>query len=401
MAMTEAAPSALFQPGTIGNLEIRNRFVRSATGESLADENGFILDGFRDLHVTLARFGVGLLITGHIYVHRRGMHTTGMTGLDRDDHVGPLKRLTEAVHAEGARIFAELSHTGEKNMVAGVEPLAPSATQNPRTNKVAKAATEEEIREVIDCFHNAARRAKEAGFDGIHIHGAHGYLISQFLSPYTNRREDRWGGALENRQRFPLEVYQAVRGAVGDGYPVTIKLGIRDFPTGGFTLDEGVATAERLEAVGIDAIEVSSGVNDKGWAGAWPYAGLSRKRALEDMVLHRVFAKPVPEGHFLEETRRVRERVRCPVLAVGGLRTVETMESVIRQGTADFVSLSRPFVREPDLVRKIEQGKRGAVECVSCNICSDHAGVHGLKCWRKTYKDLLLHAWYRFTGQLE
>jgi len=185
---------ALLQPGRIGNLEIRNRFVRSATGESLADEHGFIKQGFQDLHVTLARHGVGLLITGHIYVHRRGMYKVGMTGLDRDDHIGALQRLTGAVHAEGARIFAELSHTGEKNAMPGVEPIAPSPKQNPQTKKTAKAATEEEILEVINSFRSAARRAKEAGFDGIHIHGAHGYLISQFLSPYVNHREDAWGG---------------------------------------------------------------------------------------------------------------------------------------------------------------------------------------------------------------
>ncbi len=391
---------ALLQPGRIGNLEIRNRFVRSATGESLADGHGFITQGFQDLHVTLARHGVGLLITGHIYVHPRGMHKPGMTGLDRDDHIGPLQRLTEAVHAEGARIFAELSHTGEKNAMPGAEPIAPSAKQNPQTKKTAKAATEEEILEVIDSFRSAARRAKEAGFDGIHIHGAHGYLISQFLSPFVNHREDAWGGPLENRQRFVFEVYQAIRAAAGADFLVTIKLGIRDFVTGGFTPEEGLATAERLAEMGVDAIEISSGVNETGWAGAWPYAGVTRKRALEDKLFHRIFAKPVPEGHFLEETRRVRERVKCQVIAVGGLRTVEMMESIIKGGTADFVSLSRPFIREPDLVRKIEQGKRGSVDCTSCNICSDHSGLHGLQCWRKTNKDLLAHAWYRFTGQL-
>ena len=187
---------------------------------------------------------------------------------------------------------------------------------------------------------------------------------------------------------------------MGDDYLVTIKLGALDFAAGGLSLEEGVATAEGLERMGINAIEISSGCSETGWAGAWPYAGVSRKRALEDKLFHRIFAKPVPEGHFLEETRRVRERVKCPVIAVGGLRTVETMESVIQRGIADFVSLSRPFVREPDLVRKIEQGKRGVVDCTSCNICSDHTGLHGLQCWRKTNKDLLIHAWCKFTGQL-
>ncbi len=398
--MDVANLSALLQPGRIGTVEVRNRFIRSATAESLADEDGFVTEGYRELHSNLARHGVGLIFTGHCYVHPRGQFTRFMTGLDRDDHVGPLQRVTDAVHREGGRIFAQLNHAGYQCRLPEIEPLAPSVMQNPHTGKAAKPATEEEIHEVINAFGNAARRAKAAGFDGVHLHAGHGYLISQFLSPYSNQREDDWGGSLENRQRFLLQAVLAIRKATGDDFPLTVEVGVRDYSPGGMTLEEGLATAAILEGAGVDAIEPSAGLTAQGAPSAWKYAGVSRKRALQDRLFHRIFARPRPEGYFLEEARKVRASVKGCVIAVGGLRTVETMESLIAEGVADFVSLARPFIREPDLVRGIERGKRGVVDCTSCNICVRYQGVSPLKCWRNSNTDLLRHAWDRLTRRL-
>ena len=399
--MPETPPPALFRPGRIARVETRNRFIRSATSECMADANGFITQAYRDLHLTLARAGVGLQFTGHCYVHPRGRYTPDMTGLSRDEHIEPFKRLTEQVRAGGSRIFAQLNHAGSQSRDPAVDPIAPSAIPNAQHGRTPKEATEEEIAGIIDAFGRAAGRVRAAGFDGVHLHAGHGYLLTQFLSPYSNHREDGWGGSPENRRRLLLEIVRAMRNAVGDDFPLTVKLGMRDFVPGGLTLEEGLETAVALEGLRVDAIEVSAGLTSAKMESAAQYVGLGRRRALEDMLLHRLFATPKPEGLFLEEARRLREAVQCPIILVGGLRTVERMESVVAEGIADFISLARPLIREPDLVRKIERGKRGWVECTSCNICLQHEGFHSLRCWRKTNKDLLTHAWHKFTGQLK
>jgi 2,4-dienoyl-CoA reductase-like NADH-dependent reductase (Old Yellow Enzyme family) len=392
---------ALFTPETIGNVEVRNRFVRSATSESLADDQGYITPAYRDFHVRLGRNGVGLIFTGHCYVDSGGKYIRRMTGMDRDEHVPLLRTLTDAVHAQGARIFAQLNHAGSQSRVPDLEPLAPSVVPNPQFGRLPTEASETEIHDVVASFAAAAGRVKEAGFDGVHVHAGHGYLISEFLSPASNRRADRWGGSLEGRQRFGLEVYRAMRASVGVDFPIAWKLGLRDFVPDGLTLEEGLATAEAFDREGVDALEGSAGLMSPEAESARKYAGVSRRRALEDKLFHRAFAEPVPEAYFLDWAARLRRRVRCKVILVGGLRTVELMERVVRDGIADFVSLARPFIREPDLVQKIEQGKRGLVDCTSCNICLQHEGVHALKCWRTSSADLAFHAWYRLTGRLE
>jgi 2,4-dienoyl-CoA reductase-like NADH-dependent reductase (Old Yellow Enzyme family) len=314
--------------------------------------------------------------------------------------VPALRRHVDAVHAEGARIFAQLNHAGSQSRAPEVEPLAPSVVPNPQFFRTPRAATEAEIVELVGAFGDAAARVRAAGFDGVHVHAGHGYLISEFLSPVSNRRSDRWGGSLERRQRFGLEVFRAMREAVGPGFPIAWKLGLRDFVPDGLTLAEGLATAEALDRAGVDALEGSAGLMSPKAESAVQYAGVTRRRALEDKLLHRVLARPRPEAYFVEQTRRLRERVRCTVILVGGLRRVETMEAALREGIADFVSLARPLIREPDLVRQIERGRRGLVDCTSCNICLQHEGVHPLRCWRTSVRDLAVHARYRLAGRL-
>jgi 2,4-dienoyl-CoA reductase-like NADH-dependent reductase (Old Yellow Enzyme family) len=173
-----------------------------------------------------------------------------------------------------------------------------------------------------------------------------------------------------------------MRAAVAPDFPITVKLGIRDFVPDGLDIEEGIATAVALDQAGVDAIEISAGLATTRMESTIKYAGLSRKRAIRDKLIHRAFAEEVPGNYFVDDARRVRAAVSCPVIVVGGLRRIETMESIIREGIAEFVSLGRPLIREPDLVRKIENGKRGEVDCVSCNICAVHVGVNPLKCWR-------------------
>ncbi len=399
--MSSGETLSVLRPGRIGDVVMKNRFIRSATSETMADEHGRLIERlYHPLHLELARGGVGLIFTGHCAVHSRGKYAFGMTSLASDVNVESFGRLVDAVHVEGARMFAQLNHAGSQARARDVEPLAPSPIPNPQHGRVPSAASEGEIQEAIAAFADAARRVKQAGFDGVHLHAGHGYLLSEFLSPLTNHRTDGWGGPLESRQRLLREVVAAVRDAVGPDFPVTVKLGIRDFPPGGLTLDEGLETAALVASLGVQGIEITAGLTSPKVESAMPYAGLTRRRALEDKVLHRVFGPWVPEAYFADEAKLVKERVRCPVILVGGLRSVETIEAVVRDGVADFVSLARPLIREPHLVRDIEDGRRGAVDCVSCNICIMHEGLHPLRCWRKRNRDLAVHAAYRLTGRL-
>ena len=389
----------LLTPGRIGRVETRNRVVRSATYETLSDERGLPTAGYVELHRRLAAGGVGLNFTGFVAAHPSGKYTPNMPHLETDENVAAFARVADAVHAEGGKIFVEIAHAGSQSRVAeGV--VAPSAVPNPAFGHVPRAAEEEEILELVDAFGRTARRVKEAGFDGVHVHAGHGYLISEFLSPHTNCREDRWGGSPENRLRFTLEVYRAMRAAVGPDFPIAWKLGLQDFVAGGLELEEGLAAAEALDREGVDALEGSAGLMSAKAESALQYAGLTRRRAVEDKVLHRVFAEQRPEAFFVPLTRQLRERVRCTVICVGGLRRIETMEAVISEGSADFVSLARPLIREPELVLEVARGRRGLVACTSCNICLMHDGIHPLQCWRTSNRKLLEHAWYRVTGQL-
>jgi 2,4-dienoyl-CoA reductase-like NADH-dependent reductase (Old Yellow Enzyme family) len=367
----------------------------------MADRTGTVKhpELFRKLYVDLAEGGVGLIFSGHCFVHPRGQASVSMMGLDGDANLPFLSELVQEVHKKGARMFLELNHAGSASRLSAVRTLGPSPVANPQNGRIPDGATGAEIQEAIESFAGAAKRVQAAGYDGVHLHAGHGYLFSTFLSPYTNRRSDSWGGVLENRQRLLLEVVRAIRDSVGN-FPLTVKLGVRDFVPSGLSIEDGVATAVALQGAGVDAIEVTAGVTSVRMESSQKYSGLSRRRALADRVLHRLFAAPVPGAYFAEDARRVRKAVSCRLIVVGGLRQIEGMEGLVREGVADFVSLGRPFIREPDLVRRVEVGRRGEVACVSCNICAMHEGVHPLKCWRENNMDLLRHTWYRIRGQL-
>ena len=392
---------AVLRPGNLAGVETRNRIIRSSTSETMADDRGIITQQYHDFHTRLARNGVGLIFTGHCSVHRRGNYIRGMTALDRDEVIGPMQKLTQAIHAEGGKIFAQLNHAGSQSRDESIEPLAPSVVSNPQFHRLPlAAASSDEIWEAIEAFGDAARRVREAGFDGVHVHAGHGYLLSEFLSPATNRREDEWGGSLENRQRLLLETYKSMRSAVGDDFPITNKIGLWDYVPEGLPVHEGRATVTMMDNAGVDAIEISAGLMSPKAESAARYVGVTRKRALQDKLVHRVLAAPVKEAYYREEARRHKATARGKTILVGGVRTIELMNEVIEDGSADFVSLARPFIREPDLVRQIEAGRTGMVDCVSCNICLMHEGSSPLKCWRESNVDLLKHAWARIRGEV-
>ena len=345
----------LFEKTAINAMALRNRLVRSATWEGMSAPDGRPTATLVDFYTTLARGGAGLIITGFAFVSPEGKQMPGKMGIHTDDFIGDFERLTGAVHDAGATVAVQLVHAGGQasSKTAGRTPLAPSAVDVAQFPELPDAMTEEDIDRVTEAFGAAAARAKASGFDGVQLHGAHGYLINQFLSPLTNRRQDEYGGSIENRCRFLLDVYGKVRSAVGADYPVMIKLNAADNVEGGLTLEDAVVAAGALDRVGIDAIEVSAGTPASGTKGP------ARTR----------IDRPEREAYHLPVARQIKAAVRCPVMVVGGFRTIETAEKAVGKYGLDYVSMSRPLIREPNLPARWMGGDRAPAACISCNGC--------------------------------
>jgi len=346
----------LFTPAKLGSLTIKNRLVRSATGEGMAEPDGSVTDDMVAFYRRLAEGGVGLIISGHTYVHPLGKASPGMAGLYNDEQIPMHRKLTDAVHQAGGAVAIQINHAGRQTSPARIgrqTPLAPSALAAPASKFVPKEMTADEIEEAIQAFADAARRAVEAGYDAVQIHSAHGYLISEFNSPYANQRTDQWGGSPESRRRLLLEVYRRVRGAVGDDVPVFVKLNGEDFIEGGLTPEGSAEIAKVLEAEGIDAIEVSAGFAETA-----------------DLIVRKDILEAEQEAYLLPLARNIRNAVSVPVMIVGGLRSREVMERMLNEEGMTFVSLSRPFIRQPDLANKLKAGELDGVTCVSCGRCT-------------------------------
>jgi len=392
----------LFDPMAIGTLRLKNRFVRSATAECMADPDGLVTPRLLSLYSRLAQGGIGLLITGGAFVHPSGRSYLGVLGAHRDSTIPGLSRLADTVHLSDSRIALQLYHCGRQGepFATGGSLLAPSPIHDRLLRIRPTPMSHSDIDSIINAFAEAARRAKLASFDAVQILAANGYLINQFLSPHSNRRHDQWGGSLPNRMRFLLLVYQAVRAAVGSNFPVLVKLTVNDFVRGGLKTDDAVIVALELARLGVDAIEVTGGTLESFFymsRGEIPVDQILRSRAASSLglVTRQVMMAVAStlrgrvrfeEAYFAREAERIRRVTRVPVLLVGGLRSPLVMEQVIRDGKADFVSMARPFLREPRLVHRIQSGDLRPSRCISCNRClvsvADGDGVHcfgGLK----------------------
>ncbi len=355
----------LFEPFSFSGLDLRNRLVRSATYEKRANEDGFVTDSIIELYEDLTRGGIGLIITGNALVHPSGRSIPRMLCIHSDIYIRGLRKLTTAVHGLDGVIAIQLVHGGRQSfpvLLGGNPPLAPSAVYDTSTKIMPRAMTDSEIWEVIDAFADAARRARIAGFDAVQIHGAHGYLVSEFLSPYTNRRDDYWGGDEERRFHFVEEVYKAMRKEVGEDYPIMIKMNADDLIEGGLKVDEAVRIASRLEESGIDAVEVSGGMYES-----------SQMTAQPDIL------SPDQEAYFRDSGKVFKSSLHVPVMLVGGMRSRSVMEDVLRKGEADLISLARPLIAEPDLPNKFKEGKEKA-DCISCNECMEFEKLDVVKC---------------------
>ena len=349
--------STPFDPIAVAGINIRNRFMRSATWDSTATDDGEVTDASVRMIENLGRGGVGLIVTGYAYVSDHGKAAVRQLGLSHNRHIEGMRRLVRAAHEHGAKIAVQIAHGGMNLGLLGRSgriALAPSKIEeHPLPHR---AMTPVEIEEIVRDFGAAAARAREAGFDAVQLHGAHGYLMSQFLSPLTNRRSDEWGGSPERRRRFHVEVMRSVRRAVASDYPVWMKLGLQDRAKGGLRLAEGLETLKVLAAEGLSAVEISTGF------------GARSTRAQRPGDEERPY--------FREDSGAAKRAVDIPVMLVGGIRSLSMAEDILRRGDADMISMSRPLIREPDLIARWQRGDTARAKCISCNKCFGF-GIHG------------------------
>jgi 2,4-dienoyl-CoA reductase-like NADH-dependent reductase (Old Yellow Enzyme family) len=353
--------SLLFTPVNIGTLELPNRIMRSATAERMADEKGYPREQFYDFYRTLAAGGTGLIVTGHMYVHPSGKCHPEMTGVYEDEQIPGLARLADVIHAEGGKVIVQINHGGmqcAKDIVKGT--IAPSAIADDFLPQPAREMSLEEVELLIDAYAQAARRVQEAGFDGVQLHGAHGYLINQFISPFVNQRNDEWGGNFEHRIGFLREVTKAVRKQVGEDYLVMIKFGMQDGIEGGLSADEGARVITKMAKMGLDGIEISGGIRST-----------NSKKGIR---------RPEEEAYFRPLVQQARLVTDLPLALVGGLRTLGVMEDVLASGNADLVSLCRPLISEPDFPNQLKAGLKDKSRCISANNCWAEESGMGIGC---------------------
>lgn len=341
-------------------------------------EDGRATPRILTLYRNLSRGGVGAIITGHMAVGRKGKAHDRQTCIYHDRHIPEIARIAAAVHSTGSecKVIAQLSYAGRQvfhdNKTA--DCVGPSDVPSTVLRKKARALSVSDIRQIIDCFSDAIVRVERAGFDGVQLHGAHGYLLSSFLSPYTNRRRDQYGGSVDKRVSILREIIGTVRERVDD-FPILIKLNCSDHVAGGMDAESFPEVAKAVEALGVDAIEVSGGMWD------------CLSRTEEELGF---FPLPVPEArtrisnlekqsYYAAEAERL--DLKIPVVVVGGHRNVESMEEIINRGGIDFLSMSRPFICEPDLPDRWREGRGSErADCVSCNSCLLEVKSKSLAC---------------------
>lgn len=335
-------------------MKLKNRFVRSATHEAMAELDGTVKDQLLDCMAELVRGEVGLVITGHAHVIREGQAGVRQMGVYSDAMIDGLKRISSVVHENRGIVAIQLAHAGNRGIGKNEYAALGPSDLFIDGNKKASAMTVDDIKRTVKAFGEAAERSVKSGFDAVQIHAAHGYLLSQFLSPYYNRRDDGYGGSLENRAKLLLEVYEEIRTRVGKAFPVMVKVNSEDFLDGGITVQEVIKIAHMLEDRGIDAIEMSGGTFE---SGKYIPSRVGTSKAEKREVYYRKAAEAF------------KKEIKIPLILVGGFLSFNIAEEVINSGLADYVALSRPLIREPQLIARWASGDTRKASCISCNKC--------------------------------
>ncbi|MBK5114332.1 MAG: NADH:flavin oxidoreductase [Candidatus Heimdallarchaeota archaeon] len=357
--------SKIFTSFKIKNAELKNRLIRSATTSYWSDEEGILRKPILEYYDVLAKGGLGFIIKGHSYVLESGKAHTGQSGLTNEKHLPKMKELTKIVHSEDVPIIAQINHAGMSGKVDRV-----TASQYITENWEAREASIDDIQQIIEGFANAADYAIQAGFDGVQIHGAHGYLVSQFLSDRVNKREDKYGGTLKNRARLLFEIFDAIKKKIGNAHIIGIKMNCDDFASeGGITIKDSVVIANWLDEKGIDLIEISGG-------------GPEQNRDIRKTRAKPAEDSPYYEANFSGHAEMIRRTIPSVSLAlVDGIRNVSTMNAILDCNLADLISMSKPLINEPDLPNKLKAGQPES-NCIDCRECvsRDRFGYMMLSC---------------------
>ena len=396
--------SILFSPIKIGKLTLAGRLIKTATAETCANAEGFANQAHIDFYLPMAKGGTPLIVTGNIYVGLDGKSAPGQLGVDHDDKVPALASLVDAVHAHGSKIFAQLNHCGRQVVprFAGTnDPVSASNVTELVTGTQPRPLQVDEIARLVKQYADAARRCQQAGFDGVQIHAANGYLQSQFLTPHTNRRTDDYGGGIEGRSKLLRDVVHAVKAGCGADYPVMVKINGSDYLPlrNGLKTDDLVDIACLLEKEGVDAIEVTVGHYESGfpmvrgtfmrcmrnmvqgsmrqlpWVRRWAFRLFWPILAL---LFNALFGRR--EGFNLAYASKFKAKLTIPVICVGGFRTRSVMEAAIENGGCDIVSAGRAFIADPLLYRHLRDDEPGP-QCVDCNACIGHLGAQPADCY--------------------
>lgn len=390
----------IFEPASIGSIRLRNKIIRSATHEGMADKRGFPTEKLKNLYVRLARGGAGAVITGYAGIQADGKSPLlAMSMIDDDASIPAYKELTEAVHEHDTPIIMQLAHCGRqtRSKVTGLPTVAPSARRDSfYSEDMPEELSDTDINKIIDNFVNAIVRAREAGFDGVQLHLAHGYLLSEFLSSYSNLRHDKWGGSTKNKYRIVGEIFARARQRVDD-YPILVKMNGYDGRKNGMTPDEAGLLAEMLEKSGCAAIEVSCGVFEDGLSTMrgeklpaeaamthnFKYKALpGLVKTIAAPILKTFMKQPKPLLKYnLEAAIQIKNRVNIPVIVVGGINNIHDIDEIINRRNIDFVSMSRPFISEQNIVYKFRNKKQTSSKCIMCNYCAIIGEERPLKCY--------------------
>lgn len=338
-----------FSEGKIGTLTLKNRFIMSPMGTHLSDENEFITQGLIDYHVARAKGGVALNITEFSSVHptTREAH---LPGAYDDKFIPGMRKLVDAVHEVGGKICLQIWHAGRQtsSRITGQPTIAPSAIPHVVYREMPLEMTKDQIREIVEAYGDAAVRAKKAGFDAVELHGAHGYLLNQFMSAYSNKRTDEYGGSLENRTRFAVEVVKNIKEKVGSDFPLSYRITANEYVPEGLTIEDTVIAAKLLEEAGVDVIHVSNGL----------FEGLQ----------HTIAPIDVPVGFNVPNAAAIKAAVSIPVIAVGRINDPVLADKLVEEGKCDFIALGRASLADPEFVVKAEEGRYDdIIKCIACN----------------------------------
>ncbi len=340
----------LFTPLDLGPFTIRNRIVMPALGTNFATRDGEVTPRLIDHYGARAQGGAGMIIVEGSAAHYSGRGFQFMLSIDRDDLVPGLTQLAEAIHLGGAHALIQLHHGGRNtnSRISGVQPIAPSAARSPVGGETPRAMTGAEIQDMVEHFADAAMRAKKAGFDGVEIHGAHEYLVSQFMSPYSNFRHDRYGGSAKKRIRFALEIVRRVREEVGPNFLISFRISGDEYVPKGMKVKDSIFAARELVNAGVDVIGVSGGVYET------PHLIIS--------------PMPLGPGVHIPSAEVIKREVSVPVIGVGRINTPEFAEKVLAEGKADLVAMGRAFVADSEWPVKAREERSNEIRrCIGCN----------------------------------